>query len=204
LSAQGPKGISCLLLAAGESKRMGSANKLLLPIDNKSFVRRSSEELLKYPFQEIVAVTGHEADLVKREIPSLRAIHNENHKNGMHSSIRAGLLSLETQPEGFMICLSDQPRLSISVVQDLVKKFLQGTGPRIVFPVFESQKGHPVVISHHFIDEILAEPDGDYGCSYLFKRHPESLQLLTVIDSGVLIDVDTPEDYKEHSGGGPQ
>lgn len=195
------KSISCILLAAGESRRMGPHNKLLLDIAGQTLVHRTAEELMKYPFQEIIAVTGHESDLVKKEIDfqKIRIIYNENHKIGMHSSIRAGLNALQKSVEGFMVCLSDQPLFHWGLLQLLANRFLQGSGPRIVFPTLKalkSQKGHPVFISYHFIEEILYEPDGDYGCNYLFKRHPDALQPVAVDDQSILVDVDTPEQYQ--------
>ncbi len=194
--------ISCLLLAAGSSRRMGDANKLLLTIAGQSLVKKTAEEVSKFPFEETIAVTGYESNLVAQEIASedVRVIKNALFETGMHSSIRAGLNALTEPFDGFMICLSDQPFFDVTVIEVLAKRFSQLSGPRIVYPVVKSEKGHPVIISRHFVPEILAEADGDHGCNYLFKRHPEALYPLDFDNDFVLLDVDTPEDYEKFSG----
>lgn len=196
--------ISCLLLAAGLSRRMGATNKLLLKVNGNSFVRRTTEELLKFPFQNIYVVTGHDEQAVAEELESLRTIkvvYNPAYQTGMHSSIRTGILNaMSGKPDGYMICLADQPSFNVSVIQKLAKVFSDGAAenkPQIVFPTYKGEKGHPVFVSAHFVNQILSEPDGDYGCNYLFKRHPESLRPVDVADASVLIDIDTPEQYEK-------
>ncbi len=195
--------ISCLLLAAGESRRMGEVNKLLLPIAGKSLVRRTAEELLKFPFQEIIVITGHDAAAIEKELFDLpvKLIHNTSFRNGMHSSIRTGLLnSWVAQANGFMICMADQPLFNVGIVERLAEAFAQTSQPRIVFPSIGIEKGHPVLISTHFVPEIIAEGDGDYGCQYLFKRHPTNLIPVEFQDRASCVGVDTPEQYKEFAG----
>lgn len=193
--------LSGLLLAAGESRRMGVANKLLLKIEGRSFVRRTAEQMMRFPFHEVVAVTGYEFDKVKNEIESLSlsCVYNKNYQSGMHSSIRAGLSSFQDRPDGILVCLSDQPFFHVGLIEKLATKFLQTEGPKIVFPVIEDQnkKGNPIFISKDFYSEILFEPDGDFGCNYLFKRHPEYLYPVVMNDYSILIDIDTPEQYNE-------
>lgn len=198
------KKFSCILLAAGESRRMGEVNKLLLPISGKSLVRRTAEELLKFPFYEVIVVTGHEDESIAQELAHLKVkvIHNSNYSNGMHSSIRAGLVnSAIGKTDGFMICLSDMPFFNGALVHRLADIFSLDSNPSIVFPALNGKGGHPVFISKHFIPEILNEKDGDFGCSYLFKRHPKTLTPVTVDDSSIFIDVDTPQQYQEHLKG---
>ncbi len=195
--------ISCFLLAAGQSSRMGTVNKLLLPIAGKSLIRRTVEELLKFSFAEIVVITGHESELIISELKGLAVqfVLNSNFASGMHSSIRAGLNNSRVAAnDGFMICLSDQPFFQIDLVKKLSEIFSENSGPRIVFPVVGQKRGHPVLISTHFIPEILNEPDADHGCHYLFQRHPDQLIQFETEGESIFIDVDTPEQYAEHRG----
>lgn len=196
-------GISCLLLAAGQSKRMGTVNKLLLSVEGRSLVRYTAEKLKSFPFKEIIVVTGFEAKEIEEEILSLhlKTVHNSNFETGMHSSIRAGISHLSKDAKGFAVALADQPWLGHHVLNKLMYEFAQRQGPRIITPCVDGQRGNPVIISTHFIPEILAEPDGDYGCSYLLKRHPEVVLEVQVDDGGVLIDIDTPQDYEDHRQG---
>jgi molybdenum cofactor cytidylyltransferase len=199
------KSLSCLLMAAGQSKRMGASNKLLLPIEGKSVVRRSAESLKRLPFKEIIAVTGFESPMIEAELESLGIgfVHNENFPTGMHSSIRAGILALSDTSHGFVVVLADQPWIDDSVFHRLIDEFSLRTGPRILTSWSDGKRGNPTIISSDFIPEILAEPDGDYGCSYLFKRHPNVVVEVQVQDPGILIDIDTPEDYRIYRQGIP-
>ncbi len=190
--------IACLLLAAGSSSRMKGANKLLLEVNGESFVRRTLKEITRVSLSEVVVVTGHEADRVRTEIESLPAkvIFNNNFATGMHSSIRAGLLALESPCDAFFVCLCDQPHFDHQILM-MLKNVRERSGIDGIFaPTFAGQKGHPVLISSRFIPEILAHDDGDHGCSYLFKRHPQDVIAVEVDSSGVVIDVDEPADYE--------
>ena len=80
----------------------------------------------------------------------------------------------------------------------VIRGFIKNSKAQIVFPVVAGKKGHPVMISKHYIPEILLETDGDHGCQYLFKRHPYNLVPVEVEDPSIFIDVDTPEQYAEY------
>lgn len=186
--------ISCLLLAAGSSTRMGSKNKLMLEVDGDSIVKRTFKEISKISFEEVVVVTGHEHERVEKVLSDLspRFVFNTNYKSGMHGSIRTGVKALQNYCDAFFICLSDQPFFDHQVLQTLIDQFEKN---KILTPVYGGQKGHPVLISSTFIPEILEEPDGDYGCAYLLKRYPKDVKHIPVTSQGILIDIDAPEDY---------
>lgn len=189
--------VSCVLLAAGQSSRMLGQNKLLLEVDGEPLVRRTLREIQKSTLKEIVVVTGHQNDVVEDALRELspRLVYNDNHRLGMHSSIRQGLLALDGECDGFLVCLSDQPYFDKRAVDILLENF---DGEKIVVPTFEGKRGHPVLISNRFRDEILSEPDRDVGCSYLLKRYPEKVMEIAFDAPSVLIDCDAPEDYQNY------
>ena len=192
--------IACLLLAAGDSTRMGGRNKLLLEVEGRPLVRRTLEEIAKISFSEVVVVTGHESGQIESALRGLPAkfTHNPAHQSGMHSSIRAGLLALADECDAFFVCLADQPYFDH---RNLLKSIAAIDGDReggVFVPVHEGTWGQPVLISSRYIPEILAHTDGDHGCSYLFKRHPDALRLVEV-SRAVLVDVDEPRDYEKLS-----
>ena len=85
--------VSAVLLAAGQSRRMGADNKLLLPIDGEPVVRRTARQLLGAGLEEVVVVLGHEADSVSGALDGLavRAVVNPDYRDGQMTSVRAGL-----------------------------------------------------------------------------------------------------------------
>lgn len=173
---------------------MGGKNKLLLKVDGESLVQRTVKELNQGPVAGVTVVTGRDSDLVMKELAGLKTTitHNSDFLSGMHSSIKIGLKAMNPTSDAFFICLSDQPYFSRTTLQKLIDGYQNDS---IVVPSFEGKRGHPVLISGSFRNEILQEPDGDYGCAYLLKRYPEKVITVPVDDHGILIDVDKPEDY---------
>lgn len=190
--------LSCLMLAAGESKRMGLRNKLLLTVEGGPLVRRTAKEISKYPFQECVFVTGYESELITPELISFdaRIVHNPHYKSGIHASIRVGLRALTRPCEGAVIVHADRPRFHVEVIYRLAQVFQTTRGPRLAFPTWRGRRGHPLLVSKEFFPEILAEPDGDYDLGYLLRRNLSALLPVAVPDAGVVEDIDVPEDLQ--------
>ena len=192
------RNIACILLAAGRSSRMGGANKLLLKINGESMVQRTAREIDQVGFAETIFVTGHQTELVTTEVEEFSGlkVFNPDFATGMHSSIRAALNVLHEDIDAFFICLADQPDFSHQVLNRMIC-FYESSSDRdaIIYPSFEGKRGHPVLISTHYKKEILLEPDGDYGCAYLFKRHADKVKEIAVDTDDILKDIDEPADY---------
>ena len=188
--------ISCLILAAGRSSRMDGVNKLLLSVGGQSLVRRTAQEILLIPFQQVVVITGFESEKIESEISDLPVtfVHNENYLSGMHSSIRRGLQDLAKPCDGFFVCLSDQPALSHQVLQKMILNFEMHQGKKIIYPSFAGARGQPVLIPQRFISEILDHVDGDHGCNYLLKKYPEHTIEVPLSGAEPLFDIDTRAD----------
>jgi molybdenum cofactor cytidylyltransferase len=188
------KKIACVFLAAGRSERMGAPNKLLLPIQGEPLAARTLRKISAFPFCEIVCVTGFDAEKVRESFPAGTQIaYNKNYVTGMHSSIRVGLSALKSDFDGAMICLADLPELPEEILFTLAENFSENS---ILFPMFEGERGHPVLIAKEFVPEILVHEDGDYGCSYLIKNHPAHVFMMVTNLKGVTIDIDTADDYE--------
>lgn len=175
---------------------MGATNKLTLKVDGIEVVKRTLKEINKVDFNEVIVITGHESeavsDLLQDYSPTF--VHNELFHTGMHSSIKTGVKKLQ-DCDGFFICLADQPYFDHATLKLLINNFQKG---KILTPSFDGKRGHPVLISSEYISEIIQEPDGDYGCSYLLKRHKDHVVTLPVNSEGVLFDMDTPTDYERY------
>lgn len=191
--------ISCVVLAAGESQRMGLKNKLLISIEGSPLIRRTMKEVAKFPFQETAIVTGYEADLITPEIISFDAhiAHNPNYKSGLFSSIRAGLNAVSQDCEGVVFVHADRPMFHVEVIQKLAMIFHKTDGPRILYPRFQGRRGQPTLVSSDFFEEIRGEIDGDYDLDFLMRRHPAAVLPIDVNDDGVLEDLNVPEDAEE-------
>lgn len=197
--------VSALLLAAGESRRMGERNKLLLPVEGRPLVRRSLEVLCAAQLKEIVVVLGHECEAVHEALADLPAsfIVNRAYREGQMSSVHRGMQALDLDCEGIMVCLSDQPRLTAGDVDALIDAFRSRASGAILVPLHRGRRGNPIVLDAAHRQSIL---DGkrNLGCKRLIERNPELVTTLEVDNDHYSSDIDTPADYAAlQAGGGP-
>jgi len=191
-------GVSAILLAAGESRRMGAVNKLTLPIDGQPLLRHSAQTLLASRLQEVVAVLGYEADQAAPLLEDLDVtlVHNERYAEGQMSSVHCGLEALSGACEGVMICLADQPLLTPEDIDALIEAFGRRQQGSILVPTHRGRRGNPIVLAYAHRDEILGG-GRDLGCKRLIERNPELVTRLEMETDHVVFDLDTPDDYAE-------
>ena len=119
--------ISCILLAAGESKRMGNP-KLLLKLGKSNIINITLNNYLKSKIFEIIVVLGHEAKKIKDSISTqdkrIKFVVNKNYAKGMSTSIKYGVLEASKQSEAFLIALGDQPLISHKIIDRLIDRYL--------------------------------------------------------------------------------
>ncbi len=190
--------ISAILLAAGQSQRMGEF-KQLLPYGEKPFVACCVDHLLASRIDELIVVTGHrEADvrqvLLDRKI---KTVFNPDYKEGMSSSIKCGVQAVNENSEALLIALADQPQISPSVINQVIEAY-EKTDPHIVIPVFNNQKGHPIILQAKLKEEILAITP-EIGLKQVVRAHEAQTLYVDVADEAVLLDFDYPEDYRRLS-----
>ncbi len=191
--------VTAVILAAGESRRMGSQNKLLLPFKGKTIVEHVVDHVLESAAAEVIVVLGHEADRIREQlkIKPVRFAMNHEFQLGMTTSIRAGVAAASPNAEGFMICLSDLPFITAQEFTQLIRAFEAAhanSEKQIVVPVHQGRRGNPVIFSARFKDEILAHK-GLQGCKGLIKERPDKVLEVEVLSKNALQDIDTPEDY---------
>ncbi len=187
-----------ILLAAGESRRMGAVNKLALPIGGLPLLRRSALTLLASRLQKLVVVLGHEADVARRLIENLelKIVYNERYAEGQMSSVHCGLDALSSSCDGIMICLSDQPLLTPEDVNALIAAFGSRKRGSILVPTHHGRRGNPIVLANEHRETILSG-GRDLGCKRLIERNPELVATVEMDTEHVVFDLDTPEDYVE-------
>lgn len=188
--------IAAVLLAAGESRRMGERNKLALEVDGIPLVRRTAQVLLDSRVSGVVAVLGHEAGRIRELLADLplRIVVNEDYAEGQMSSVHCGLAALDGVYDGVMIALSDQPLIETEDIDRIVAGFAERKHGSVLVPVHDGRRGNPIVLAWEHRERILAG-GRNLGCKRLIERNPE---LVTTVEFGhgrVTVDLDTPEDY---------
>ncbi len=190
--------IAALVLAAGESRRMGARNKLLIEVDGLPMVRRVAAAALASRAAPVVVVTGHEAGRVRQALAGLDVAfaHNPDHAEGMSGSLRCGLAALAPEVDGVAICLGDMPRTDAATIDRLIAGFAPAAGRAIGVPVWRGKRGNPVLWAARYFDEIKRLA-GDVGARHLIGDHAEAVYEVESPDRSVTLDVDTPEALDE-------
>lgn len=192
--------IEAILLAAGESTRMGQ-NKLLMPIEGTPLVRRSLENLLAAGFAKVVVVLGFEAERVRAALEGLdvQFVVNDRFHDGQPTSVRAGLTAISAEAEGVMICLADQPDLTADDLLEIRGAFVSRPSGSVLVPMFKGQRGNPIVLDRHGLETILAR-GGNFACRQFTTHHADLVVLHEMKSDHVVRDLDLPEDYARRTG----
>ena len=190
--------ISAIVLAAGQSIRMG-AQKVLLPYGKSTVIEHIVNVLNKGGVDEVVAVTGHQSENVAAALRStaVKIANNEQHLSGMLSSVRCGIRAASADAQAYLVALGDQPSIRVSVVAALISAFAEEQTDQglILIPTFDHHRGHPLLISSHFREDVLLRFD-ETGLRGLLAAYPEHIREISADESGILRDMDYPEDYE--------
>lgn len=188
---------AALVLAAGLSRRMGAPNKLLLPVGDEPLIRRTVRTVLHTGFDEIVVVLGHEADAVGKALEPLgvSTVYNEAFASGQVSSVRAGLAALTRPVDAVMVCLGDQPLLTVSDLGALRRAFVERPHGSIVVPTFAGRRGNPVLLDWPSAEQTLRR-GSNFGCRHLLDENPERVYSWPAQTDHFIRDVDEPADYR--------
>jgi len=194
--------VGAVVLAAGQSQRMGEANKLLALVDGQPLVARVVDTLLLTSARPILVVTGHEAEQVRAALRGreVRFCHNPDYASGMSTSLRAGVAALGGEVDGALICLGDMPRVQPAHIEALLGAFDAADGREIVVPTYHGQRGNPVLWAARLFPA-LQSLTGDVGARALLQKYAGVVCTVPMEDAGVTIDVDTPDDLRAVSTG---
>jgi molybdenum cofactor cytidylyltransferase len=191
--------ICAIVLAAGLSSRMG-VQKLLLPFGGKTVISHIVDQLLASTVDEVHVVVGHQAERISLELSgrAVSIVKNPNYKSGMLSSVRCGLRNLPEKCRDVMVVLGDQPSITTELIDQMLKSFAT-TEKNILVPLYKGKRGHPILFSSIYRDEILTQY-GEVGLRGLLHGHSDDIFELAVSTASVLCDMDCPEDYRRELG----
>jgi molybdenum cofactor cytidylyltransferase len=170
--------------------------KLLLPFGGKTVIAHIVDQLLASTIGKVHVVVGHQGTRISRELSGrpVSIVNNPNYKSGMLSSVRCGLRELPRECKAVLVALGDQPSITSKLIDQMLKSFAD-TEKRILVPLYDGKRGHPILFSEFYRTEILTHYD-NLGLRGLLHAHSDDVFELTVSTSAVLSDMDCPEDYR--------
>jgi molybdenum cofactor cytidylyltransferase len=194
--------VAGLILAAGASTRMGRPKQLLGARGGRSLLHRIMDESLSSDLDLVALVLGSHYEEIKETIvvekthPKLRIIENKDFKEGISSSIRAGLSIIQDHYDHVMILLGDMPYITTRIINLLLHRYLESPMPLGALKTGK-RRSHPVIIGRTFYPEIH-RLTGDTGARDLFSRFSDQVLLVDAGEDYEDVDIDTPEDYEQY------
>ena len=203
-----------IILAAGDSTRMGVPKAILPAPDGRPFVARIVRSFAAAGITEIIIVTGRHHAAIEEVLgraavaegaraggpfPAVRLARNPDPDRGQLSSIWVGMDAIAGEPEAMLMTLVDVPMAAPSTIVAVVAAWQRTRAP-IVRPAIGDQHGHPVLFDRQLFGELRRAPL-EVGAKSVVRAHAAEIVNVDVDDRGCLVDVDTPEDYERLAGG---
>lgn len=188
--------ISAILLAAGQSTRMGGPNKLLMEHKGVPLIKHAVQGILASGVSELIIVIGHQGPEVQAGVksPNITFVVNEAYETGMTSSIQAGVRQASDDSTGYLICLADMPSLDAKDYTIMAEKCFSSVDKKIVRPMFNGQVGHPIFFSKDFRAPLLTHRISE-GCRGVIENNKRYLETFQFPNDHILLDIDSPEDF---------
>lgn len=188
--------IYAMILAAGESKRMGKP-KLMLPFGETTILGAVINNVLSSKADKILVVLGSDTEKIRKKIEnlSLEITTNPGYQKGMLSSVQWGFKNLPENAKAALVCLGDQPGISTVVINKVIDVYKR-TRKGIVIPVYKKNRGHPVLIDIKYRKDVK-NLNPDIGLRELVYNHPEDTVEVKVEAPSILHDIDDPDDYRK-------
>jgi molybdenum cofactor cytidylyltransferase len=193
--------IAAVVLAAGQSKRMGRP-KMTLPWGETTVIGQVVTQIAQAGVTEIIVITGashHEVEQALQGSP-VRILFNPRYADGeMVSSLHIGLSALDESIEAALVVLGDQPQIVTTLVRDVLRTFHITEAPLVV-PSYQMHRGHPWIIARSLWPAVLSLEAPQTLRDFLHTSS-DKIQYVTVDTPSVLQDLDTPEDYDRYHPG---
>ena len=189
--------IWAIILAAGESKRMGFP-KMLLTFNGRTMIENIIANISESKVDTIMVVLGAYRETLVEHIGKLavRYCYNDNYRKGMLSSVQCGFKNLPSDYKAVLVFQGDQPLITPNVINAVIETYLS-SDKGIVIPAYKGRRGHPILISRKYNNKIQKLSPIKGLCSLAYKFPGDVLEVDTN-ESGILRDFDTYEEY--HKG----
>ena len=193
--------LTAVILAAGESKRMGSPKALLLYHD-RTFLEHLLDITRHPKIGSQLIVLGAGAEAISKHVgltPEMTVV-NPDWQNGQLSSIKAAIKSIGSKPtDGVLLCLVDHPLITSALIGELIETFYSRK-KSIVLPTFHGKRGHPVIYARKLFDELLAAPEENGARSVVWQHANEVIEVSTT-EEGIVLNLNDPDTFRSAIGG---
>lgn len=189
--------IAAVVLAAGQSRRMGDRNKLAIPVASddgvKPMVAHAVDAAVAAKAHPIIVVLGHEDAKVRAllEDRDVVFVTNADYAEGLSTSLRTGMKALPDGIDGVLVLLGDMPKVGKADIEKLIAAFNPVEGRAIAVPTFRGKRGNPVLFGAAFF-ETMAHAAGDTGAKHLIGENEDQVIEVAMDSDAVLADVDDP------------
>ena len=204
VSAPSPRReVAVVVLAAGQSRRMGRRNKLLEVVDGEPMVRHAVRAAVSAAGgRPVVVVTGHQREAVEAALSGydVAFAHNPDYGAGLSTSLARGVAALRPGVEGAIVCLGDMPGVRAEHLERLRDAFDPGAGAAICVATRRGKRGNPVLFASRFFPE-MCDVEGDVGARHLVGAYAELVREVEMPDDGVLLDIDSPSALRAYRAG---
>ena len=190
------KKVAAIVLAAGQSRRMGEHNKLLMKINRSTVIRTVVSNLMESDAEDVYVATGHDRDLISKELSGLPVtlIHNPEYSRGLSTSLRTVLAAIPGDIDGILVCLGDMPFVNSEHINMLIESFNPIAEHGICVPTYKGKRGNPVLWDRRYIQEMM-EVRGDTGAKHMIGDYDDFVIEVETDSCGVVTDLDTPEAF---------
>ena len=193
--------IDAIVLAAGSSTRMPSANKLLLDTLGELMIQKVISQLTNSQINNLIVVIGYEHEQIidaLKDYPDIKFIYNAAFKKGQSFSIKAAMSMVAEDSDAFMVCLGDMPMISTDDYNLMIDEYdaiSQNISRPIIRPIYKESIGHPVIFHKSYQDDVLRLASGD-DCREVIKSNADNYFKIEVNSINYFFDIDNDHDYQ--------
>jgi molybdenum cofactor cytidylyltransferase len=196
--------ISSILLAAGESLKMGGENKLTKEINGMALINHAVKNILGSAVDELIIVLGYEKLEIENIIEKnkkIKFIYNENYKTGISSSIKEGLKHISKKSDAFFICLGNMPNVNQNIYNKIIKvrynynkKLIPKKKKEIIIPIYEEKEGNPILFSKFMKEKIFSKID-NFEIEKIIETNKNKILYVPIQNTGITLDFNTQKDF---------
>ena len=186
--------ISAILLAAGQSKRMGDENKLVKNFQGIPLIKHSVRNILASFIGELIIVLGHQKEIIEKLIDKnekIKFVFNQDFESGIATSIKTGLNHLAEETEAFFICLGDMPMVNKDIFNLLIKS---KNYREIIVPTYKSKQGNPILFSKSMKKKIMTI-EGDVGAKKILELNKDKILNIETNDQSITKNFNTLDNF---------